>query len=57
MRLFSNTNETRKPNGTITENGSGKFNEINVAALASLKEMGFTHLWLTGVLRQATATA
>ena len=56
VRLFSNTNQTRKPNGTLAENGAGKFNDINEAALVSLKEMGFTHLWLTGVLQQATAT-
>jgi len=56
VRLFSNTNETRKPNGTLVENGVGKFNEINDAALASLREMGFTHIWLTGVLQQATGT-
>lgn len=57
VRLFSNTNETRKPNGALAENGAGKFNDINAAALSSLKEMGFTHIWLTGVLRQATGTA
>jgi glycosidase len=56
VRLFGNTNETRKPNGRIDENGVGKFADINDAALASLAEMGFTHLWLTGVLQQATAT-
>ena len=56
-RLFGNTNETRKPNGTITENGCGKFADLDDAALDSLKKMGFTHLWLTGVLEQASATA
>ncbi len=56
-RLFSNTNETRKPNGTLEENGVGKFADINDAALKSLRdEMGVTHLWLTGVLAQATST-
>ena len=55
-RLFGNGNETRKPNGTLAENGVGKFADINDAALASLRAMGFTHLWLTGVLRQATST-
>ncbi len=55
-RLFSNTNETRRLNGTLAENGVGKFADINGAALTSLRAMGFTHLWLTGVLRQATAT-
>ena len=55
-RLFGNTNETRKPNGTLGENGVGKFKDINAAALKSLNELGFTHIWLTGVLQQATAT-
>lgn len=55
-RLFGNTNETRKPNGTILENGSGKFGDLNEAALTALKESGYTHLWLTGVIQQATAT-
>ncbi|NQX02195.1 alpha-amylase [bacterium] len=57
VRTFGNTNETRKFNGTLAENGCGKFNDINAAALGSLKKMGFTHLWLTGVLEQASATA
>jgi len=57
VRTFGNTSETRKPNGTMSENGCGKFNDINPAALKSLKEMGFTHVWLTGVLEQASGTA
>jgi glycosidase len=56
VRLFGNTNETRKEDGTLAENGVGKFNDINDAALESLHPLGFTHIWLTGVLRQATAT-
>ena len=56
VRLFGNTNETRKQNGTLTENGVGKFADINDAALSSIRKMGFTHIWLTGVLQQATAT-
>lgn len=56
VRLFGNTNETRKANGTLAENGVGKFNDINEAALASLHGLGFSHIWLTGVLKQATAT-
>jgi glycosidase len=57
VRTFGNTNETRKVNGTLAENGSGKFADITPAALDSLKAMGFTHLWLTGVLEQASGTA
>ena len=56
VRLFGNTNPTRKVNGTLAENGVGKFADVNDAALASLGNMGFTHLWLTGVLQQATGT-
>jgi glycosidase len=56
VRLFGNLNETRKPNGKLIENGVGKFNNINDAALRSIREMGFSHVWLTGVLRQATGT-
>ncbi len=55
-RLFSNTNETRKPNGTLAENGVGKFAEIDDVALKAIRdELGATHIWLTGVLAQATS--
>lgn len=56
VRHFGNINETRKPHGTIEENGCGKFNDINDAALTSLKNLGITHIWLTGVLEQASGT-
>ena len=56
VRLFGNANETRQKNGALAENGVGKFADVNEAALASLKQMGFTHIWLTGVLNQATAS-
>jgi glycosidase len=57
VRTFGNTNETRKPHGTLGENGCGKFADITPAALRSLKAMGITHLWLTGVPEQASGTA
>lgn len=56
LRQFSNTNETRKPNGTLAENGVGKFSDLNERVLGSLREFGITHLWLLGALRQATGT-
>ena len=56
VRTFGNINETRKTNGTLDENGCGKFAHITPVALASIKEMGFTHVWLTGVLEQASGT-
>ena len=56
-RLFGNSSETRKVNGTLAENGCGKFRDLNEPALRSIKEMGFTHVWLTGILEQASGTA
>lgn len=55
-RLFGNINTTRKTNGTIEENGCGKFNDINDAALKRIAEMGFTHVWYTGIIRHASTT-
>ena len=57
VRTFGNTHESSKPNGTLAENGCGKFSDITEPALLSLQQMGFTHLWLTGVLEQASGTA
>lgn len=57
VRTFGNTNLTRAQNGTLAQNGVGKFNDISDAALTSLKALGITHVWLTGVLRQATLTS
>ena len=55
-RLFGNTNTTNKFYGTIEENGCGKFNDINENALLSIKELGVTHVWYTGVIEHATLT-
>ncbi len=57
VRTFGNTCETRATHGTLAQNGCGKFADLTPAALSSLKQMGFTHLWLTGVLEQASGTA
>jgi glycosidase len=56
VRTFGNTNETRRFNGTLAENGCGKFHDLNAAALTAIKQLGATHLWLTGVLEQASGT-
>ncbi|MGJ8632351.1 MAG: alpha-amylase family glycosyl hydrolase [Luteolibacter sp.] len=57
VRTFGNTNPTRKAGGTIEENGCGKFSDINEAALKSIVKMGFTHVWTTGVIEQASGTS
>ncbi len=40
----------------MEENGVGKFSHINDNALRALVEMGYTHVWCTGVLEHATLT-
>ena len=55
-RLFGNTNTTNRVWGTLADNGSGTFADINDAALESIKTLGATHIWYTGVLEHATMT-
>lgn len=55
-RLFGNQNSTNKFNGTIEENGCGKFNDITEKALIELKNFGISHVWYTGVIEHATMT-
>ena len=55
-RLFTNDNDHCVPNGTIEENGCGKLNDITPRVLASIAELGVTHVWFTGVIEHATAT-
>ncbi len=55
-RLFGNKNVTRKYNGSISDNGSGKFNQFTNRALVDIKNMGFTHVWYTGILAHASKT-
>ena len=55
-RLFGNQNTTNKPAGSRTENGAGTFNDINNAALQSIRQFGASHVWYTGVIEHATQT-
>jgi glycosidase len=55
-RLFGNKVSVNKSYGTIEENGVGKFNDINEAALQSFKDMGVTHVWFTGIIEHAVLT-
>ena len=56
VRYFGNTNTTNQQDGTIETNGCGKFADITETALQALKDLGVSHVWLTGCLRQATLT-
>ena len=55
-RLFGNTCPSRKPNGTIVENGCGKMNDFDAATLESIRRLGANHVWYTGIIRHATTT-
>ena len=55
-RLFGNHNMTRTPHGTLEENGVGKMNDITTTVLNRIHDMGFTHVWYTGVIRHASTT-
>lgn len=55
-RLFGNTKSQNIPFGTIEQNGSGKFNDINQKAIDGIKELGITHVWYTGVIAHASLT-
>lgn len=55
-RWFTNCNEGCVPNGSIKQNGVGKFNDIDESKLRSIKSLGVTHVWYTGVIEHATAT-
>jgi glycosidase len=55
-RLYGNSCQTRKPFGTIEENGCGKLNDFSPSVLKQIREMGVTHVWYTGVIRHATMT-
>lgn len=55
-RLFGNQNTTNQFNGSIDENGSGKFNDINDDALRAIKQFGASHVWYTGIIEHATQT-
>ena len=52
-RLFTNYCENPVPNGSLEQNGSGKLNDINENILFSIRDLGATHVWYTGVIEHA----
>ncbi len=55
-RYFSNNKPDPVWNGSRDENGCGTLDAIDKTALGSIKALGVTHLWLTGVIEHATQT-
>ncbi|MDY4706089.1 MAG: alpha-amylase family glycosyl hydrolase [Prevotella sp.] len=55
-RLFGNINQNRIENGTLAQNGVGKFSAFTLEMLHRIHDLGATHVWYTGVIRHATVT-
>ena len=55
-RWFGNTKTKLIRNGSLTENGVGKFSDFTPLALSKIKGLGTTHIWYTGVIEHATQT-
>lgn len=53
-RLFGNTQTTNKFNGSLAENGVGKFSDFTDIALQAIRRFGYSHIWYTGVIEHAT---
>ncbi len=55
-RLFANKNYNCIPGGTLEQNGAGKLNDITSQVLDSIKDLGITHIWYTGIIEHAHKT-
>jgi glycosidase len=55
-RLFGNRQDHPVVNGNIRENGCGKMDDIDEGTISRIRQMGVTHIWLTGIIRHATTT-
>ena len=55
-RWFGNNRPSPVKNGSLAENGVGKFSAFTPLALSKIKELGITHVWYTGVIEHATKT-
>lgn len=54
-RLWGNKTTDTHRNGSLAENGTGKFSDIDNASLEYLKWTGCSHIWYTGIIRHATS--
>ena len=52
-RLFGNKQSANIPWGTVEQNGVGKFADFDDTALQSIKQLGASHIWYTGVPHHA----
>ena len=55
-RLCCNNGGRNVPGGDILTNGSGKLNSYTPTVLDSIRSMGVTHIWFTGLIAHASCT-
>ena len=53
-RLWGNSTAEPIRNGSLKDNGTGKFSDIDNSTLEYLKWLGCSHVWYTGVIRHST---
>ena len=53
-RLWGNSSAVPVINGSLKDNGTGKFSDIDNPTLEYLKWLGCSHVWYTGVIRHST---
>lgn len=56
-RLWGNDNSNPVKNGGLTENGTGKFSDIDTSTLEYIRWLGCSHVWYTGVIRHSTQSS
>ena len=53
-RLFGNRTDKLVFNGTLEENGTGKFSDFTPKALREIANLGCNAIWYTGIIEHAT---
>lgn len=53
-RLWGNDCDNPTYNGSLMENGTGKFSDIDFDTLEYLRWLGCSHVWFTGIIRHST---
>ncbi len=56
-RLWGNIDGKNAFDGSLEDNRSGKFSNIDTGTLDYIRSLGVSHVWYTGIIRHATASA
>lgn len=56
-RLWGNVCGSPVKRGSLEDNGTGRFSDIDSPALEYFRWLGCTHIWFTGVIRHSTKSA